>query len=89
MTTSLVLQLGGTLLTIVGLTFTVTQPLFTRIDTLTLAVARIEERSNSNSLTSAETQRRLTRIENDLYTLQRNEYASRQTDSSGSQTPRP
>lgn len=70
MTIQLILQLGGTLLTVIGLTFTMTQPLFTRIDALTLGMARLEENSKTAAVSSVNMERRLNRIETDLYTLQ-------------------
>ena len=70
MRTTLMLQIGGTILTIVGLTFTITAPLFTRIDNLTLAIARMEESSKAAVVNQAALERRLSRIETDLYTLQ-------------------
>lgn len=66
----MLLQIGGTILTVIGLTFTITSPLFTRIDNLTQAITRMEENGKAVALNQTALERRLNRIENDLYTLQ-------------------
>ena len=67
----LLLQLGGVVLTIIGLSFTMSQPLFAKLDTLTTNVTELRTQASANAEKYGAFDRRLTRIETDLYRLQR------------------
>lgn len=67
----LFLQLGSVALTIIGLSFTMSQPLFAKLDTLTTNVTELRTQASANAEKYDDFNRRLTRIETDLYRLQR------------------
>lgn len=67
----LFLQLGSVALTIIGLSFTMSQPLFAKLDTLTTNVTELRTQATANAEKYDAFDRRLTRIETDLYRLQR------------------
>ncbi len=69
-------QLAGVLLTLVGVSFTVTQPLFQRIDALNASVIELKVRDTTQQANTDRLETRLTRIENDLYRL-RQEYGTK------------
>lgn len=69
--TTLIFQLGGTALTVIGLTFTMSQPLFNKLDALNLTMTRVEAQTTASDIQQAAMERRLSRIENDLYILDR------------------
>lgn len=74
-TQQLLFQLGGTLLTIVGLSYTMTQPTLQRIDELRADMIELKTKAIATDQTQSTLERRLTRIETDLYRL-RQEYPS-------------
>lgn len=69
-------QLAGVLLTLVGVSFTVTQPLFQRIDALNASVIELKVRDTTQQADTDRLEGRLTRIETDLYRL-RQEYGTK------------
>lgn len=74
----IIVQLGGILLTLVGVSFTVTQPLFQRIDALSTAVTELKVRDTAQVADIIRLDTRLSRLENDLYKLRQEPYAKSQ-----------
>lgn len=68
-TTQLLFQLGGMLLTIIALSFTVTRPTIDRIDELRQAVTELKATTAASDLNQSAMDTRLRRIETDLYQL--------------------
>lgn len=72
-TTQLLFSLGSVVLTLVGLSFTITRPTLERIDNLRADVIELKATSKASDVAQDALERRLTRIETDLYRL-RQEY---------------
>lgn len=75
MTQQLLFSLGGVALTIIGLSFTITRPTLERIDDLRADVVELKATTKASDSNQETLERRLTRIETDLYRL-RQEYQS-------------
>ncbi|UTQ79823.1 hypothetical protein [Plectonema phage JingP1] len=78
MTQQLLFSLGGVALTIIGLSFTITRPTLERIDELRGEVIELKATTRASDSTQDALERRLTRIETDLYRM-RQEYTQNAT----------
>jgi predicted acyltransferase len=77
--TQLALQATGVVLTIVGLTYTMTRPIVERLDTLNSSFIELKTQKIADTAQQAAIERRVLRIENDLYRLQERSDAARPT----------